>query len=437
MRWNRRRVLGGMAASGATAAMPSLAGAVEDAASGHARRLWYRQPAAQWVEALPVGNGRIGAMVHGGVAREVLPLNEDTLYAGGPYNPVNPRALGSLAQVRRLIFDQRYAEADALVNADLMAVPLKQAPYQQLGTLVLDFPGLPADASGYERSLDLDSSVAETRFAVGGTRYRRRVIASPVDQVIALELTADGPDRLDLDLSFTSPHQQWTVAADGSGTLILSGRNGAHDRIAGTLTFEARLQAFVQGGTLRAEDGRLALRGTQSVTLLLAMATSYRRFDDVSGDPAPTNRATLAALAATPFATIQQRASDEHRRLFRRTALDLGTTPAAALPTNQRIAQSKRVADPALAALYFDYARYLLIACSRPGTQPANLQGLWAEGLDPPWGGKYTININTQMNYWPAERLALPECVEPLERMLRELAVTGERTAREMYGARG
>ena len=384
-----------------------------------------------------MGNGRIGAMVHGGMAREVLPLNEDTLYAGGPYNPVNPRAAGSLAQVRRLIFDQRYAEADALVDRDLMAVPLKQAPYQQLGTLVLDFPDLSETADGYERSLDLDSAVAETSFTIDGTQYQRRVIASPVDQVIAVELTATGSGKLNLDLSFTSPHLQWAVSTEGNDTLILTGRNGAQDRIAGALSFEARLQVVAQGGTLTAGAEGLSLRNASSALLLLGMATSYRRFDDVAGDPAAANRATLATVTGQTFAQIQQRASDEHRRLFRRAALDLGSTPAAALPTDQRIAQSEQVADPALAALYFDYARYLLIACSRPGTQPANLQGLWAEGLDPPWGCKYTININIQMNYWPAERLALPECVEPLERMLRELAVTGERTAREMYGARG
>ncbi len=436
MRWNRRKVLGGMAASGAVVAVPGLSATTAD--STHPQRLWYRQPAAQWVEALPVGNGRIGAMVHGGIARETLPLNEDTLYAGGPYDPVNPRAAGSLAEVRRLIFAGRYLEADALVDRDLMAVPLKQAPYQALGTLLIDHLGL-ADAAvtGYERSLDLDSAVAETRFTVGGTQHRRRVIASPVDQVIAVEITASQARSLSLDLSFTTPHAKWTVVADGGETLTLSGRNGAHDRIAGALTFEARLQVIAQGGSVSADGAALKIRDADSVLLLLAMATSYRRFDDVSGDPAAANRATFAAAAGKSFAQLQRRATEEHRRLFRRVSLDLGTSPAAALPTDQRIARSEQVDDPALAALYFDYARYLLIASSRPGSQPANLQGIWAEGLDPPWGCKYTININTQMNYWPAQRLALPECVEPLERMLRELAMTGERTARTMYGARG
>ncbi|MEO5706334.1 MAG: glycoside hydrolase family 95 protein [Alteraurantiacibacter sp.] len=425
-----------MAASGAAVAVPGLP--ATSTPSPHPQRLWYRQPAAQWVEALPVGNGRIGAMVHGGIAREVLPLNEDTLYAGGPYDSVNPRAAASLAEVRRLIFEQRYAEADALVDRDLMAVPLKQAPYQAIGTLVIDHLGLnEAEAHDYERSLDLDSAVAETRFAVGRQRFRRRVIASPVDQVIAVEIDASRARSLSLRLSFTSPHADWRVVAEGSDTLVLSGRNGAHDRIAGALGFEARLQVITQGGTLASDGDGLAVRHADKVVLLLAMATSYRRFDDVSGDPAAANRAVLAAASALPFATLLSRSTDEHRRLFRRVSVDLGTTPAAALPTDQRIARSQQVDDPALAALYFDYARYLLIASSRPGSQPANLQGVWAEGLDPPWGCKYTININTQMNYWPAQRLALPECVEPLERMLRELAVTGERTARTMYGARG
>lgn len=433
MSLSRRETMATLAAGTAALAAPRSA----DAAPGalHPLTLWYRQPAAKWTEALPIGNGRLGAMVFGGVAQERVQLNESTLWAGQPYDPVNPEAKANLPKVRELIFAGKIEEAEALANKTLMAKPLTQMPYQTLGDLILDFPGL-GDATAYHRDLDLDAAMATTRFTANGATHIRQVVSSPADNVLAVRLASTG--KLNVDLSLRSPQREVQVVADGPAGLLLTGRNGASKGIDGALRFAARLAAQVEGGrTAQTADGKLSIRGAKSVTLLLAMATSFRSVEDISGDPRAATATALTKAKGRPFARIAADTAAAHQRLFRRVALDLGTTPAAQLPTDERIAASQTSDDPALAALYFHYARYLLICSSRPGGQPANLQGLWNDSLNPPWGSKYTININTEMNYWPAEPVALGECVEPLVQMVRELAVTGERTARTMYGARG
>jgi alpha-L-fucosidase 2 len=430
----RRSAIKGAAAATAGLAAPLRASGQPSAQ--HANRLWYRQPAKEWVEALPVGNGRIGAMVFGGIARERLQLNEDTLWAGGPYDPVNPQARDALGEVRRLVAAGRYAEAQALAGAKLMAIPLTQMPYQTFADLELEVPGLREGAvRDYRRELDLETAMATTRFSVGEVSYRRQVVASPGHQVIAVEIEADAPGAIDLDVALSSPQDaSVTVAGD---TLVLAGRNLSAAGVAAALDLAARVRVIASGGSLEGREGRIAVRGADRVTLLVAMATSFRRFDDVGGDPAAITETQIAGAAATTFARIAAATATEHRRLFDTVSLDLGRTPAADRPTDERIRDSQNAHDAALAALYFQYGRYLLISSSRPGTQPANLQGIWNDSTTPPWGSKYTININTEMNYWPAEPTGLAECTAPLIAMVRDLAETGARTARTMYGARG
>jgi len=428
----RRDLLGSSAAAAAGLSLPQAARAYSDDQGEH--RLWYRQPAGTWVEALPIGNGRLGAMVFGGVAKERLQLNEDSLWAGGPYDPVNPDARSALAEVRRLIFAGRYAEAQALADAKVMARPLQQMPYQTLGDLLLEMPGIGAP-DRYVRELDLDAACAATRFTAKGIAFVREVVACPVHQVIAVRLSADAAGAIDCDVALASP-QSSSLAVEGD-TLLLSGNNGAASGIAGALRFEARARVLARGGSVAPGRNNIAVRGADEMLVLIAMATSFRRFDDVGGDPAAANRARIAAASKLDFARIARDAAAEHRRLYRGVSLDLGRTAAADRPTDERIRAGVQADDPGLATLYFNYGRYLLICASRPGTQPANLQGIWNDSLTPPWGSKYTININTEMNYWPAEATGLAECTVPLVAMLRDLAETGARTAREMYGARG
>jgi alpha-L-fucosidase 2 len=404
--------------------------------------LWYDRPATQWVEALPIGNGRLGAMTFGGIELERLQLNEDTLWAGGPYNPANPEARAALPDIRRLLAAGEHRAAQDLVQEKFMARPIRQMPYQTVGDLLITMPGGHA-ATDYRRELDLDTAVARTSFRLGSVVYTREVFASAVDQVIVMRVTARDAERedraaqLSLTLGFQSP-QDAAVSTSRSDTLILRGVNGASDGVPGALRFEAHVRVTTDGGSVRAGAGQLHVQGASSATIVLAAATSFRRYDDVSGDPAALNQETFQKVEGKTYAAMRDAHVADHQRLFRRVALDLGRNAAAeALPTDARVRQSPTVDDPSLASLYFHYGRYLLISSSRPGTQPANLQGLWNDSLNPPWGSKYTININTQMNYWPAEVTNLADCAEPLFRMVRELSETGRRLAQEHYGAPG
>ncbi|MGA2032704.1 MAG: glycoside hydrolase family 95 protein [Thermoguttaceae bacterium] len=397
--------------------------------------LWYRRPALVWVEALPLGNGRLGAMVFGGVDRERIQLNEATLWGGGPYDPNNPDCLANLAEARRLVFAGRYREADRLIASRMMARPLGQMPYQPVGDLMLTFPDVKT-VERYRRDLDLDTAVARISFHAGGVQFLREAFASPVDQVIVLRLTADRPGQISFEAGMRSP-QKAAVAAEGADTLVLRGRNGESQGIAGALKFQARVRVLASGGRTTAAADRVSVIGADSALLLIAAATSYKKYDDVSGDPEALVKKTIARAAQKSFDQLWVAHRAEHQRLFRRVTLDLGVTTAAARPTVERIKHFAQGGDPQLAALYFQFGRYLLISCSRPGGQPANLQGLWNESMNPPWGSKYTININTEMNYWPSEPANLGECVEPLAAMVDDLTHSGARTAKIHWGARG
>ena len=420
-------------------AAPGLALGRRDDAAARALTLWYTQPAARWEEALPIGNGRIGAMVFGDAIQERLQLNEDTLWAGGPYDPSNPDALRALPEVRALVFAGRYGDALKLADASMMSKPLRQMPYQNVGDLLLSFGGADGQPlQDYRRELNLDSATVTVSFRKGGIRYTRETFASPVDQVIVVRLTADRRKALSFDATFRPPGANDSVQIlVEDGDLVMRGRNLAQYGITGALTWEARARIVAERGHVTSSPAALSVANANSATLLIAMATSYRNYEDTSGNPRAIVNAQLAQAAGKSPARLRSDQLEEHRRLFRRVTLDLGTTAAASLPTDQRVRDSVQSDDPQLAALYYQFGRYLLISSSRPGTQPANLQGLWNESMEPPWGSKYTININTQMNYWPAEAAALGECVEPLVALVRDLARSGARTAQVNYGARG
>jgi alpha-L-fucosidase 2 len=397
--------------------------------------LWYRQPAAKWVEALAVGNGRIGAMVFGGVNRERLQLNEDTLWAGGPYDPVNPQAREALPEARRLVFEGKYPEAARLISARVMSKPLGQMPYETAGDLILTFPDS-ASVENYRRDLNLDTAAATVEYTANGIRFTRQVIASPVDQVIVVRLTADKKNAVSFAAGLQSP-QRASVETESENTLVMRGVNGTAQGIKGALRFQVCARVLADGGSISATSNSLSVANADSAAILIALATSYKSYEDVSGDPGAIVNAQIAAARAKTFDALRAAQVREHQRLFRRVSLDLGRSDAMGLPTNERIQNFHNGQDPQFAALYFQFGRYLLASCSRPGAQPANLQGLWNDSMNPPWQSKYTININTEMNYWPAEPCNLAECVEPLIAMVKDLSQTGARTAREMYGARG
>jgi alpha-L-fucosidase 2 len=417
--------------------------------------LWYAKPAEKWTEALPIGNGRLGAMIFGGPQREHLQLNEDTLWAGGPYTPDNTNAFAALPQVRQLVFDGKYDDASKLISDQMMAHPVRQMPYETVGDLFLDFP-TNQGVTDYRRELNLDAAVAKVSYTSGGVKFTREMFASPVDQVIVIHLTAEQPGQISFTAGIRSRQKTTvTVAVNqqphfagqtNDATLILNGVNGESGGIAGALKFQARVCVLPDRGMVRTDADTITVTGADSVTLLIAAATSYKKYNDVSGDPEAITRQQIAGAHKKWYIGHVMDGMDttlinhiaEHNRLFRRVSLNLGSSgDAAKLPTDERIAHFNEGKDPELAALYFQFARYLLICSSRPGGQPANLQGLWNDSMNPPWGSKYTININTEMNYWPAEPANLSECVEPLTAMVLDLAQTGARTAQVQYHARG
>jgi len=321
-----------------------------------------------------------------------------------------------------------------------MARPLAQMAYQTLGDLHLTFPQAEA-VDTYRRDLDLATATARVSYTAGGVRFTREVFASAPDQVIVVRLTADRPGQISFEARLQTPQRASIDTASG-GDLVMRGVNGdgagttADGRpMTGALRFEARARVISTGGTRTSVDGALVVRGADAATLLIAAATSYRRFDDVTGDPAARTGSALDAAGRTPVDALRAAHVRDHQRLFNRVTLDLGAS--AAVPTDERVRGFAGGADPGLAALYFQYGRYLLIASSRPGSQPANLQGIWNESLSPPWGSKYTININTEMNYWPALSTNLAETMDPLTALVADLTITGARTARQMYGAGG
>jgi alpha-L-fucosidase 2 len=397
--------------------------------------LWYTQPAKQWVEALPIGNGRLGAMVFGGIDKEHIQLNEDTLSAGGPYDPTNPNALAALPEARRLIFAGDFNQANKLIGEKMMGRPITQMPYQTVGDLYFTFANIEG-AANYRRQLDLDTAIARVDFSAGDANFTREVFSSPVDQVIVIRLTADKPGKISFAAAMRTP-QKATIMVESPDTMIMRGVNPQAAGIRGALKFQALLKVMVTGGQISSDQNQVSVTNADSATLLVDAATSYKSFKDVTGDPDAITRKHIGEATKRAFEIIRKDHIAEHQRLFSRVKLDLGTTEASKRPTDARIKTFASANDPQLAALYFQFGRYLLICCSRPGGQPANLQGLWNESTNPPWGCKYTVNINTEMNYWHVETTNISECVEPLIAMIMDLNETGAHTAKVCWDANG
>jgi alpha-L-fucosidase 2 len=401
--------------------------------------LWYRQPASKWVEALPVGNGRLGAMVFGGTAEERIQFNESTLWIGEPCDYAHEGAAKFLPEIRRLLFEGKQKEAEQLAMRVFMSEPLRQRPYQPFGDLRFQFPGHDR-ASDYRRDLNLDQAVARTSYKVGEVRFEREVFASAPDQVIVMRIATDKPGQVSFNVRFDCPHTNSSVTSPSRNEIVLAGRmTDTHEGrfIGKPLKFESRLQVRIDDGTVVFENGGIKVSRANSATLILAAATSFKNFRDVSGDPARSCAKVLHEVKGEDWTALRARHVQDHQPLFRRVSLTLGDGAKSSIPTDERLKQARQTDDPGLAALVFQFGRYLMIASSRPGGQPANLQGIWNESVKPPWDSKYTCNINTEMNYWPAEVANLAECQLPLFDALDELMISGRRTAQVHYHARG
>lgn len=405
--------------------------------SAHAQnlKLWYQQPAKTWVEALPVGNSSMGAMVYGGTSREELQLNEETLWGGGPYRNDNPKALESLAEVRNLIFSGKTMDAQNLIDQTFYT-GRNGMPYQTIGSLIIEAPGH-EKAKNYYRDLDLERAVATTRYQVDGVNFQREVFASFPDRVIIVRFTTDKPGELNFKVSYDSPLQS-TVKKQGK-KLVLCGKGGDHEGVKGVIEVETQSQVIAEGGKVSLTDKYISVEHATAATLYIAAATNFVNYHNVKGNESKKASALLAGAMKKEYSEALKAHTDYYQSQFNRVSLSLGgeNTKTARQETVKRIAGFSQGNDPALAALMFQYGRYLLISSSQPGGQPANLQGIWNHQLNAPWDGKYTININTEMNYWPAEVTNLSETHEPLFDLVQDLSVTGRETARTMYGCNG
>jgi len=404
--------------------------------------LWYTQPATEWTKALPIGNGRLGAMVFGGIEREHLQLNEDTLWSGGPHCYDNPDAYQYLATVREAIEQGEFVDAEATAQK-MLGHPKYQQAYQPLGDLFLNFPK-GEKSSEYCRKLDMQNAVSEVSYRIGNARFTRKVFASHPDQAIVMRLECDKPRRITFDLSMKSPHafKSQTISDD---TLSMTGhvepREESH--LIGPwegegLRFAAHVKVAAKGGKVVAQGDKISVTDADTVTLCYVAATSFVNYHNISGNPLTKVGDYLADIKGKSFEQLYKRHIDDYSGLFGRVSINLGGKGPAILPTDERLKRvAEGAADPLLAEQFFQYGRYLMIAGSRPGTQPLNLQGIWNDKINPSWGSKYTININIQMNYWVAEVCNLSECHEPLLRMVGELQAPGRNTAKVHYKAGG
>ena len=421
-------------------------------------RLWYNQPAQTWTQALPVGNGVMGGMVFGTPAVEHIQLNEETIWAGQPNNVVNPNAKEALPEVRRLIFEGKYKEAQDLANAKVMPRAVDKnmgMPYQPFGDLYIAMPGH-ANYQNYERWLDLDNARSVVRYQVDGVQYERETIA-PLGghEVIAIRLTASEKGKMTFTANMTTPHENPLVGMDGNEATLL-GVSSKHEGLKGKVRFMGRMAVQTKGGKVTGSNGNISVVGADEATLYVTVGTNVKSYKDITGDEVQQSKERLSGAMALGYEALKALHEKTYKHYYNRVTLDLGPDYYAKVPTNKRIErfatvpdgsltegqsvalQSPEGPDNHLVATYFQFGRYLLICSSQPDNMnPANLQGIWSDKMFPSWDSKYTTNINLEMNYWPSEVTNLTEMNEPLFKLIREIYEQGKETAREMYGAEG
>ncbi|CAF3486675.1 unnamed protein product [Adineta steineri] len=402
--------------------------------------LWYEKDASEWLEALPVGNGYMGGMIYGGYPREIIQLNSDTLWAGCPHDYSNKDALNYLSQIRQLIQDNKWNEAQTMLTQNFFGKPIGQAPYQTVGDLFIDFfqeSSSSISIDQYQRELNLEKAIATTTYSTSnGVHFERTCFASYPDNCIVYNVQASSPNSINSVISFSSP-QKTKISVDKSNTLIVDGVGGDFETMVGSIRFRLLINIELDGECYLLHD-RIIILASNFLTLRIVIATSYINYANINGDEIKLSEDILKNCLLFNYEQLLQRHLIDYQLLFNHVHLNLGESEAMLKPTDQRIqlfSQNPNL-DPQLLTLYFQFGRYLLISSSRPGSQPATLQGIWNDSMTPPWQSKYTININIEMNYWIAGPTNLLECYQPLFNLIEDISHTGQTTAKLHYGTK-
>ena len=403
--------------------------------AGQVHKLWYDTPAQVWTEALPLGNGRLGAMVYGNPANEQIQLNEETIWAGRPNNNANPEAREWIPKIQKLVFEGRYREAQDMCTAHVKSATNQGMPYQPFGDLRISFPGH-GRYDNYYRELSLDSARTVVRYSVDGVNYTRETFASFPDRVVITRITSDRPGSVTFNASLTTPHPDVMIASEGD-EITLSGISSNHEGLKGKVEFQGRVTAVPKGGRMTSRDGVITVENADEAVIYTSIATNFNNYKDITADEEARAKEYLHKAVAKPYAQAKKEHVDFYQKEIGSSSLDLGPDMYADVPTDKRIERFAETNDNHLVANYYKFGRYLLVSSSQPGCQPANLQGIWNDKMFPSWDSKYTCNINLEMNYWPSEVTGLTHLNEPLFRLIREVSETGAETARIMYDAPG
>jgi alpha-L-fucosidase 2 len=398
-------------------------------------KMWYNKPAIYWNEALPVGNGRLAAMVFGNPPSEKIQLNESTFWSGGPSRNDNPDALGVLSAIRQAIFSGNYSGAETMINQNVTAKQLHGSKFQPIGYLNLSFPD-DSSYTDYYRELDLEKAVFTATYKVDDVTYKREVFASQPDQVIVIKLTAAQPGKITFSASMTGPLKKSVNVLDAN-TLEMTGLSSTHEGVTGQVKFDARVKILNSGGSTSADSLKINVSNADEVVILISIATNFTDYKTLLANETDKCINYLSAAEGKSYTEMLNSHLSAYQNYFNRVSFSLGGSPVSDIPTDERIKNFSQTKDKNLVEMYYQFGRYLLISCSQPGGQVASLQGLWNDQVSPPWDSKYTVNINTEMNYWPAEKCNLTEMHEPLVQMIKELSEAGKQTAQTMYGADG
>lgn len=400
-------------------------------------KLWYTKPSGNiWENALPIGNGRLGAMIYGNVVTETIQLNEHTLWSGSPNQNDNPLALDSLAAIRKLIFDGKQKEAEKLANNVIISKKSHGQMFEPAGELHLVFKDH-ENYTNYYRELDIERAVSKTSYTVRDVTYTREALASFPDRVVVMHLTASKPNHISFTAFYTTPQPKVEIKVSSSKQLTFAGTTIDHEGVKGMVRFKGIAEFKAVGGSISSNDTSITVKDANEVTIYISIATNFNNYQDITGNENERAVSYLTKATTKSYSEICKAHIAAYQKYFNRVKFNLETTEAANFPTDERLKNFHSTNDPQFAALYYQFGRYLLISSSQPGGQPANLQGIWNNKLYPAWDSKYTININAEMNYWPAEKTNLTEIHEPFLQMVKELAATGQQTAKIMYGARG